>query len=332
MLAVAAVAAATPANASTTSPSVPIVKGGGSIGVRLVDVPTAALADPRARICIVDHLAPGTVITRRIAVTNTTAAAVPVSLYGGAATIANGEFVGGAGQAGNELSSWIAVDPGTSAVPPGGVLSATVTISVPAGTSPGERYGVIWAETRAAPTSSGVTEVSRVGIRVYLSVGAGGPPAAELAITSLSAQRLPDGQPVVVARVRNTGGRALDVSGTLQLSSGPGGLSAGPFPATLGVTLAIGDTEPVTIALAKQIPAGPWRATVILHSGSLVRTAQATITFPVAGTIAPASVSPPPQKRALPTTAGIIVLVSGAAAVFGTRTWWRTSRRRPRFG
>ena len=47
---------------------------------------------------------------------------------------------------------------------------------------------------------------------------------------------------MVLATVHNTGGRALDMNGTLQLPAGPGGLSAGPFPANLGVTLAIGDT------------------------------------------------------------------------------------------
>jgi hypothetical protein len=125
--------------------------------------------------------------------------------------------------------------------------------------------------------------VNRVGIRLYLSVGPGGAPAADFAIESLTAMRGPDGAPMVVATVHNTGGRALDMSGTLRLVSGPGGLSAGPFPATLGVTLAIGDTEPVTIALDPRLPAGPWDARIVLHSGLLVRSARATITVPAAG-------------------------------------------------
>jgi len=87
--------------------------------------------------------------------------------------------------------------------------------------------------------------------------------------------------------VHNTGGRALDMNGTLKLSAGPGGLSAGPFNATLGTTLAIRDTEPVTITLDKQLPAGPWKANITLHSGLLDRTATATITFPAKGAAAP---------------------------------------------
>jgi hypothetical protein len=88
---------------------------------------------------------------------------------------------------------------------------------------------------------------------------------------------------MVVASVHNTGGRALDMSGTLQLSSGPGGLSAGPFAANLGTTLAIGATEPIIIMLDKQIPDGPWHAFVTLRSGLLKRSARATISFPATG-------------------------------------------------
>jgi hypothetical protein len=125
----------------------------------------------------------------------------------------------------------------------------------------------VCAEARSAPIDGGgVIQVSRVGIRLYLSVGPGGPPAANFTIDSLKARRSPDGRPLVVAMVHNTGGRALDMNGPLQLLAGPGGLSAGPFPATLGVTLAIGDTEPVTIPLDKQLPAGPWNAQITLHS------------------------------------------------------------------
>jgi hypothetical protein len=47
-----------------------------------------------------------------------------------------------------------------------------VTIRVPRDAAPGERYGVVWAETRAGPDSGdGITQVNRVGIRLYLSVG-----------------------------------------------------------------------------------------------------------------------------------------------------------------
>jgi hypothetical protein len=229
----------------------------------------------------VDHVPPGSVIRRRIEVSNTTASTLPIVLYAAAAKIGNGFFVGAAGHTPNYLSTWTSVSPGASDLPHNGHLTATVTIAVPRNASPGEQYGVVWAETRSTPPAGGgITQVSRVGIRLYVSVGLGGPPPAKFTIDSLTAKRSPDGQPMVVATVHNTGGLALDIYGTLQLSAGPGGLRAGPFPANLGVTLGIGDTEPVTILLDKRLPAGPWNAEVALHSGLAGSSARATITFP----------------------------------------------------
>ena len=256
----------------------------GGIGVQLLEVPLAAAADPRARIYIIDHLHPGTVIHRRIEVSNTTSSSVHVVMYAAAATISQGAFVGDAAHTPNELSSWTSVVPNTSNVPSGAHAIATVTIAVPHNAPPGEQYGVVWAETRSAPPAGGgITQVSRVGIRLYLSIGPGGAPASNFTIDSLTGKRSPDGQPEVVASVHNTGGRALDMSGTLRLSAGPGGLNAGPFAANLGTTLAIGATEPITIMLDKQIPDGPWHALVTLRSGLVQRSARATINFPAIG-------------------------------------------------
>ncbi|MCZ2824301.1 MULTISPECIES: hypothetical protein [unclassified Modestobacter] len=235
-----------------------------------------------------DHLAPGTVIERRIQVTSTTDSAADVSLYAAAASIIDGSFQGAEGRTANELSSWTSIDPSVSSVPSGGARTATVTITVPADAPPGEQYAVVWAEmTSDAAASGGITQVSRVGIRLYVSIGPGGAPAADFTVDSLTATRSPEGQPIVLATVHNTGGRALDISGTLTLTDGPGALSAGPFDAVLGTTLAIGDSEPVTIALDDQLPAGPWTATISLRSGLVEHTQQATITFPDAGTAAP---------------------------------------------
>jgi hypothetical protein len=256
----------------------------GSIGIRLVDVPASAGNDPRARLYIVDHLAPGTIIHRRVEVTNTTASTAHILLYAAAATIADGSFLGAAGHTPNDLSTWTSVSPGAPDVPARGHITATVTIALPHDAAPGEQYGVVWAEARSGPIAGGgVVQVNRVGIRLYVSVGPGGPPAADFTIVSLTAERAADGRPTVEASVHNTGGRALDLNGSLGLSAGPGGLSAGPFPASLGTTLAIGETEPVTITLDKQLPAGPWDAQITLRSGLLERIAEATITFPAAG-------------------------------------------------
>ena len=233
-----------------------------------------------------DHLAPGTVIHRRIEVSNTTASTAHVVAVCGGRHIEDGSFLGAAGHTPNELSTLDIRLPRVGPTsPPAGARRPLVTIAVPSDAAPGEQYGVVWAETRSAPDAGGgVIQVSRVGIRLYVSVGPGGAPAADFTIDSLTADarsRRPS-RPSL-ATVHNTGGRALDMSGTLQLSAGPGGLSAGPFPATLGTTLAIGDTESVTIALDKQLPAGPWDARITLHSGLLERSARATSPSPTSG-------------------------------------------------
>lgn len=283
LLALAALAAfAAPAGAfgMTAARAAPTT---GSIGLRLVDVPASTGGDPRAQLYIVDHLAPATVIHRRIEVLNTTAAVAHVALYAGAATVVKGSFLGSVGHAANEVSRWTSVAPTSVNVPAGGQVISTVTIKVPADAAPGERYGAVWAEVRSAPSASGVTQVNRVGIRIYLSVGPGGAPAADFAISSLVAGRTPEGRSIVQATVRNTGGRALDISGALQLTAGPSGLRAGPFPATLGTTVAIGATEQVTVALGKKLPAGPWHAKLTLRSELVEHSASAAITFPGSG-------------------------------------------------
>lgn len=284
--------------------------GPGSIGLKLVDVPTQTQDDPRARVYIVDHLPPGTVIRRRVEIINTTRSTAQVTLYAAGASIANGSFLGAAGRTPNDLSTWTEIQPSTSNIRAGARLTAKVTITVPSDAAPGEQYAVVWAETRSAsPAAGGVTQVSRVGIRLYVSVGPGGPPAADFTIDSLTAKRDPEGQPTVLATVHNTGGRALDMNGNLRLLSGPGGLSAGPFPARLGTTLAIGDTEAVMIALDRQLPAGPWDARIALRSGLLDRTAKATITFPAAGAARLVMTSPVRPAWLYPGVGGLLILI-----------------------
>lgn len=293
----------------------------GSIGIRLVDIPVSAATDPRAQIYVIDHLAPGTMIHRRVEVTNTSAQTAHILLYSAAAAIENGSFVGAPGNTANDVSNWTSISPNSVDVPAAGRATATVTIDVPKDAPPGEQYGVIWAEIRSADSTAGVTQVNRVGIREYLSIGSGGPAAANFTIDSLSAGRSSNGEPTVLAYVHNTGGRALDMSGTLQLAAGPGGLNAGPFPATLGTSLAIGDTEAVTIVLDRQIPAGPWDAYITLRSGLLERDAKATITFPGAGV---ASLVTPLHKpgshlRAIAAAGGILLLAVGGVVIVGRR-------------
>jgi hypothetical protein len=300
---------------------------GDGFGIRLIEVPENTGNDPRAQIYIVDHLDRGTTIQREIEIANTTATLARIALYPAAATITNGAFLGADGHTANDLSSWTSVSPAAVDVVAGGRSTATVTIAVPHDAVPGEQYGVIWAEAPVSATaSSGVLQINRVGIRLYISAGGGGAPAADFTIESLTAGRSLDGDPTILATVHNTGGRALDMSGTLQLLDGPAGLSAGPFPAELGVTVAIGATTTVSMALDKQLPAGPWAAELRLRSGLVEHTARATITFPVTGSapsVRTAAARPAWQHGAI-AGLGAIVLVFALGFAASLRRSFRT--------
>lgn len=293
----------------------------------IVDVP-ADTNDPRAQTYIVDHVEPGATFTRRFQVCNGTSAAVMVNLYAGAATITDGAFRVTEGRAENELSSWIDVDPSRLTLQPGRRELVTARFNVPTDAEPGEQYGVLLAELPAAPGSGGVAVANRVGVRVYLNVGDGGAPRSDFRVDFLQASRTPDGRPLVTALVHNTGGRALDLSGSLSLTDGPGGLSGGPFPAELGTTLAPGDTGPVRVPLDKAISGGPWTATLTLRSGLLERQARAQLTFPdQAGAEADAVVAEnlsaaEDPKILVPIASSLILLILLALL------WWLIARRR----
>lgn len=279
----------------------------GGVGIRLLEAPTNRQNDPRAQRSIVDHVKPGASFSRKFEVSNTTHETRHISIYAGGAAIDSGEFVPLDGHAQNELSSWMSVDVASADLASGKTVQPRVTISVPADAAAGERYAVVWAELPpATPPHGGVAVVNRVGLRVYLSVGAGGEPRSDFVIQSLTAERDAAHHPIVKALVRNTGGRALDLSGKLWLTEGqPGNLSAGPFDARLGTTLGIGETEPVTVPLDAALPDGPWHAKIQMQSGTTVRTAEATITFPSG---APATADPVPAT-AVSSSRGVLLYV-----------------------
>ncbi|MEW1812548.1 hypothetical protein AB0284_17810 [Pseudarthrobacter phenanthrenivorans] len=265
----------------------------GMLGVRLLDVPTARTDDPRARTYIVDHLAPGTTIRRRIEISNTTPVPAVVAVYEAAASINDGVFTPAAGRDGNDLTQWTSVDETSLELPSNHARAVAVTITVPPDAAAGERYGVVWAEVRS--TSPGtVTVVNRVGIRVYLSVGAGGEPASAMHVDSLTAGRSQDGRPTVTAQVSNTGARALDIAGRLTLTAGPGGLSGGPYDTEKALTLRPGQNGTINFVLSAGLPDGPWTAHLDATSGTTKALQDSTITFP-SSALLPSATEPSPD-------------------------------------
>lgn len=327
LLAVAGVfvAPATPAYSSQSGRPDP------GLGIQLLEAPTALANDPRAHIYIIDHLAPGTVIHRKVRVNNGTSNPLDVSLYAAGSDIENGLWSPFDGHQQDELSRWTTVAPSSVHLDAGQSAVVQAAITVPTDASAGERYAVIWAESQI-PGSSPVHEVARAGVRVYLSVGKGGSPLTDFRIDSLSGARTEDGRPEVLAQVHNVGGRAIDLSGSLKLTDGPGSLTAGPFPAKLGTTLAPGQSEPVTVILDKSLPAGPWNARIVLQSDLTKRAAKATITFPSGDGV----VGPPVKAVPVPLTKNRHVLVPLAIGLIALAAialllwlWRRRRRERP---
>jgi len=297
----ALVASATSAYAAPAPSPTPKYPG---LGIGLTQVPSKLLKDPRARIYVIDNLNRGDVITRTFQVSNGTPFALDVALYAAASQIVKGSWSPLDGQTQNDLSRWTTVTPSLMHLASGQKAQAQLKVAVPRDAVDGERYAVVWAQA-AMPGTGAVHQVARVGIREYISIGKGNGPPTNFTIDTLTAARTPDGQPEVLAQVHNTGGRAIDLIGALTLDHGPGGLSAGPFPAKLGTTLAPGESEPVTVLLDKALPAGPWHARIELQSDLLKRAAEGTITFPSAA----GAKAAPVKAKAVPLTKNRNVLV-----------------------
>jgi hypothetical protein len=251
-------------------------------GTRLVDVPVSEANNPRGLRYIIDYLPTGTTIHRRILVTNYETRTAHFTVYPDAAQIGHDLFNVDAGATRSELTGWISVQHPVVTLAPGASAMDRVTIKVPAGATRGEHYGVIWVQQESYVhniNGLGVNEITRVGIRIYLAVGKGGAPPTVFAIGSITGHRSAKGQPSIVVHVDNTGGRAVDLDGSVRLTDGPGGSSAGPFASRQIITLAPGQSGNMSFAPPKSLPDGPWRAKVTLTSGITTNVATGTVRF-----------------------------------------------------
>ena len=296
------------AAAAGTSPAA----GAPEFGVRLLDVPVSEAKDPRALRYIIDYLRPGNVIRRRILVLNDEAHVAQFTVYADAAQISQGHFIGDVGETKSELTGWITVQHPELTLGPESSRTDLITISEPRTATRGEHYGVIWVQQTAIAHTGGVdiNVVDRVGVRIYLAVGPGGMPPTTFAVTSVTGNRSAEGRPEIVARVSDTGRRAVDLDGSARLTRGPGNIAAGPFNPSQTLTLAPGQAGDVIFLPGSEIPDGPWHATVDLVSGLTTGSGAATVDF--SGT-APAV----PWNRRLPMVIAVTALVIGLVLLAG---------------
>jgi hypothetical protein len=250
-----------------------------SVGIRLVDAPVSRRDDNRAHRYIIDHIKPDQQIRRRIAVTNLSDTQHRVQLYPAAAAVHKDSFTFAPGRTGNELTSWVTLETSELVLAPDETATVWTEITVANDATGGEHYGVIWAEISPQhDPSEQVRNAARAGVRIYLSVGPGGEPRSDFHIKDLTGTRAADGVPVVTARVKNTGGRALDLTGKLTLSDGPGGLSAGPYNVKAG-TIGPGHSTLAKTTLNPRLPDGVWTARLTLASGLVTRETTGRITI-----------------------------------------------------
>jgi hypothetical protein len=254
-------------------------------GIRLMQAPVSERNNPRARTEIIDSLHPGTTIHRLIAVGNLGTAPVRLRIYAAAAVIRRGQFMPANRQyAQNLLTTWVRVNHRLVLLKPRKTRTVRVTIRVPRDAPEGEQYGVIWAQGSNVMRGhhANVTLVNRAGIRIYLAVGPGGGPPSSFTLGSVSGTVTRTGAKVASVEVHNTGGRAVDLTGKLTLTSKSDGLRAGPFAAT-PTDLAPGQSFRVPVVLPAKVPNGPWQAAVTLTSGVLSHSEHVSLAFTATG-------------------------------------------------
>ena len=155
----------------------------GSVGIRIAQIHAVDVDHPFASAYIVHRLQPGAAHSQRLEIYNTSTQEMKVDMYPGLATFENKEFLVGNGRDGNKFTSWIKLLPATLTLKPNEAKSFNMTITPPADAASIQQFGVIWAEVKGEPNASGITSVSRVGIRVYVPVG----DAPDISIAEISA-------------------------------------------------------------------------------------------------------------------------------------------------
>lgn len=285
----------------------------GALSLRLVDVPVGA--DERERLYITDHVVPGARVERRIAIGNGTDEELPVALGAAVAEATDGWVLRPELEPGpTDLASWISIEPAELLLAPGEEALATVVVAVPGDAPGGEQYAAALATPPAVDGGGGVGVVNSVGLRIYLSV-AGDPgapdPVSDFEIDTFEAGRDDDGVPYVDVGVTNTGARAVDVVGEVELADEAAGLTAGPFPTAIGRTLVPGASGEVRVPLDPTLPAGPWDAVARMRSGDLERAAGAVVRFPEGS----GDVGDPVDATGLRPSPGLVVPLGGGLAL-----------------
>ncbi|AOX66286.1 hypothetical protein BJK06_11440 [Curtobacterium sp. BH-2-1-1] len=250
------------------------------IGVQLLPGAEATDRSPTSRY-IRDTLRPGQTVERTIRVTNASDTERAVSMTTTAAGITDGAFrIDTAPR--SELTDWIGLDPASVDVPARSSALVRVRIAVPPDATGGERYAVVWAATASErPDGTGLRMVSRVGVRSYVAVS--GPAALRTAFRVSEPRVGPSGdERTVLADVRNTGERAVDLTGTLVLADGPAGAVLPSITGDRPRTLAPGQRAALTFTVPAAVAPGTWLARIAVTDGVTTERTAGSIALPSA--------------------------------------------------
>jgi hypothetical protein len=284
----------------------------------------AAGDDPRDSYYVTDVAVPGTTVTRHVRIGNGGADPAEVRVYVGAASVEGGTFRFDTAAA-DDLSAWASTSRAEVQVPPGGTADVAVEIDVPTAAPTGERYGVIWAEP-AAPSGTATSIVNRVGVRIYLWIGED-PPASSFEIHRFRAGRDADGIPTVEVEVTNTGDRALDLDGSLEVDGLPAGSHV---PLSGGTTLAPGQTAAVPAVLPVDVGGRPRQVTATVRGAGVEQQARAELAFPLEAGEQSAAVEARPVADPRPWPAVVVAAAAIVAALTAVVSAARPARQRPR--
>ena len=175
----------------------PAAGADGSLGIAVVDQPRTD--DPRSQRYIVAEVEPGDRVRRTVEVTSAGEQPTEVTLYAGAAAVDRSGFVFADGAATNELTAWTRISPADLLLEPGAARRVVVTVDVPETAPPGERHAVVWAQVTTGVGPESVRLVSRVGVRMHITVSERGSGALPLPLV-LAAAALVGSAGVLAAR------------------------------------------------------------------------------------------------------------------------------------
>jgi hypothetical protein len=258
-------------------------------------------------------------VTRSLTVTNDSGAPAHVELYASGAAVGDGGFTL-VDDTDAPIARWATVEPASLDLAPAASAMARLRIAIPDDARDGERYGVVWAQVGAGDDDAQAV-VNRVGVRIFVLVGGG---TSDLQIESMTPRRDAGGNAIVELALANTGDRAVDVTGALQLDDDVH--DSEPTAAVAFVpTVAPGATTSAVVAFDEDVANGPWEAMATLEANGRTLRAHAQLTFPAAdggrGDAVPASMI---GGDGVP----VIALVIAAGAIAGaTALAWRARRR-----